>query len=252
MLEELNLDFLYESYLNNSLNRLTFSPNPYNISVVIKDSIIDLIVKTNPSGKLPYHNAIHIASVVTCVQEAAHFYSKTDTPLSDQETVELLLAAVFHDYGYDLNSTSDHENILIAQKAVRDNEAMLKNELGDVFDVEKICSLIEITEYPHTRQPVTLSERILRDADYMMPYLINIPNVSFGTTLFIGLYKELHLKKPKMTLREFVEGVREFYHKVKWHTSWAQQKDSNNYFFKSVNVLLLDLVNKYAKAYVGM
>lgn len=111
---------------------------------LLKDRLSDLFL---------YHNFNHTLSVVNAVKTIA-----AAQPVSEHEMELLLLAAWFHDTGY-VNGCDDHEggSIVIAEK-------FLQERNYNPEDIATIGTLINATR--KTYSPVTVLEKIIRDADY--------------------------------------------------------------------------------------
>lgn len=111
--------------------------------------------------KQPYHNIQHAFTVAINSMRIADTVSM---PRMDRAV--LLVAALYHDYGHSAGELTDDENIRIAVEGVRKH---LTPALGNPF-VDAVVDLIPITEYPYTREPSTLCEQVLRDADLLQHF----------------------------------------------------------------------------------
>lgn len=180
------------------------------------------ITTKNPSHDLPYHNATHIAAVVTLCYEGAHYLNLTYYSLRT-----LLIAASLHDYGHSGGLRTDSENINIAVNKVHSHKE-------DAVRFKEVENIIRCTEFPYVLNPVTDSENIMRDADLMMPYLERETRLR----LFKGLKQET---KFQGSWKEFASKVSKFYSKVTWHTIWGQKRSEVYNFDACVNQLCLDL-----------
>ena len=104
------------------------------------------------SSKYAYHNLRHTLDVVAASKElgAAH-------QLHSKEMELLLLAAWFHDVGYD-QGPSGHE-----ERSGNQAKEFLKNHNFEPSDIETIQKIIMATKMPQT--PKTKLEKVLCDAD---------------------------------------------------------------------------------------
>src|ERR1019366_5684420 len=90
--------------------------------------------------------------IENCYDGAQYYNLPKDT------TRDILLAALFHDFNHSGGKLPDNENI---KNAVSCIQALLTNIHPLVID----C--IECTEYPFVKEPLTIEQRIIRDADLM-------------------------------------------------------------------------------------
>ena len=111
------------------------------------------LYKDTLSHQYTYHNFHHTIRVVNGLDE---LLKKIE--VSDQEAINLKLAAWFHDVGY-TKSCVDHE-----QQGAYIAEAYLKEQGVAVADIQSIQSLILATKLDHV--PTNLLECIIKDADF--------------------------------------------------------------------------------------
>lgn len=115
---------------------------------------------TNPNNnpsQHPYHNSQHCYTVAINAILAADHYR-----LSEKDTVELIIASIFHDWGHSGGTLTEAENIDVAVISYTSASAMFKTYL----DHQSIIRLIRATQYPHI--PVfELKEQIMQDADLL-------------------------------------------------------------------------------------
>lgn len=109
----------------------------------------------------PYHNLQHAFTVAI---NAMRIADSVAMPRMDRAV--LLVAALYHDFGHSAGELTDDENIRIAVEGVRQH---LTPALGSPF-VDAVVDLIPITEYPFTREPESLCEKVLRDADLLQHF----------------------------------------------------------------------------------
>ncbi len=179
----------------------------------------------NTSSKLPYHNDYHVFCMVwNCYLGAMY------EQCSLAETRALILAALFHDFDHSGGRETDDLNVTRAELRFIDavtTTGKLRMQSGQRENLsgEEIAlarSAIQITKYPYDRDPVTIVERIIRDADLMQPYE---PDRELLRRCYRGLQQEVELSKGmKFTDEQFASGMKAFLDSVVWHTSWATER----------------------------
>ncbi|MCC3292357.1 hypothetical protein [Arthrobacter sp. zg-Y1110] len=122
------------------------------------DSVLAAL-DANPSAHLPYHGTPHILVVALAVLELA-----ADEGLSPAQTLQTVLAAVFHDVDY----AGDPDDSVNIERAV----AAAGECLGAFMDVEPVQDLIRATCFPHRQAPRNTMEAVLRDADVAFSSLL--------------------------------------------------------------------------------
>ncbi len=117
------------------------------------ENFVSKLLKDKLSNSYTYHNFNHTFDVVAAVSALA---DSENISSSDKEI--LLIAAWFHDTGY-IKGCSNHEDssIVIA------SDFLLENGKSTDY-IEKVAGLIKATKKEYT--PQTLSEKIIKDADY--------------------------------------------------------------------------------------
>lgn len=178
-------------------------------------ALYDHFLSFNTALQAPYHNHYHAGCmIINCYEGAYH------EGLSEAETRQLLIAAMFHDFDHTAGRQSDAVNVKLAGMAV----SMLPSMgLLSPEDSEVVRSIIEITRYPFDQEPKTPQERIIRDADLMQLYENDGERVR---DQYLGLMREVSVRLEKqLTLREFIEGQGKFFkEQVVWYTEWSQRK----------------------------
>lgn len=116
-------------------------------------------VSQNPSKDLPYHNNQHMFAVALRAVEIWRYQSEK---YLTSELQDLFIAASLHDYGHSGGKLSDSENIAIASKKVRDVVRDLPEKR-----IESIVELVQVTQYPFTKEPSTIEQKCIRDADLL-------------------------------------------------------------------------------------
>lgn len=114
------------------------------------------VFEANPSAELPYHGNEHQLAVALLAYRGAFCYR-----LSQDSKRSLLLAGLFHDYGYELDA-SEEANLASAVGVAKTILDELNPELS-----EHVLSLILDTEFPH-RHPGSMDAALLQDADLLM------------------------------------------------------------------------------------
>ena len=152
-----------------------------------------------------YHNIQHTLDVVTGAQELGDAYR-----LNEKEIELLLIAAWFHDVGYD-KGPIDHED----RSANYANAYLSKQEFSEE-DITVVTSCIMATKMPQT--PKTILDKILCDAD--MSHL--------GKKVYWDrcgrIRQELTLtRNTNMSEQEWVDFELEFISKHEYHTPAAKE-----------------------------
>lgn len=159
---------------------------------------------TNPNNnpsQHPYHNSQHCYTVAINSIVASEYYK-----LSDKDTLELVIASIFHDWGHSGGAFSESENIETAVIAYSSTSAMFQAYL----DHQSIIRLIRATQYPHIPM-FEIKEQIIQDADllqYMHDDALN----------WIEAYN-------KETGKAYsTSDVARFLSEEKFNTKWGQEK----------------------------
>jgi hypothetical protein len=228
-------------FINIKAGRLTLGPDPDSCYQILQmynlEGLMAYIDCFNPSRAAPYHGAFHEAALVSLVYEAARFYG-----FIREETRVLLIAAAMHDFNHSADkAANDSENIEAAIAGLHQAQKHLLASSSPILPNEATDAehLIRITEYPYTTNAQTLVEKIMRDADLMMPYLPT-PAVK---SLFVGLKEEMETCKGKRSFTEFASGVKEFYSNVIWGTEWAVAKAKVNQWDEKLSMIYNLLAN---------
>ena len=117
------------------------------------ENFVSKLLKDKLSNSYTYHNFNHTFDVVAAVSTLA---DSENISSSDKEI--LLIAAWFHDTGY-IKGCSNHEDCSI----VIASDFLLENGKSTDY-IEKVAGLIKATKKEYI--PQTLSEKIIKDADY--------------------------------------------------------------------------------------
>lgn len=127
----------------------------------------------------PYHNVQHCLTVMN------HSLAllATSQAGSTYQAQRLALAALFHDFQHSAGETDDAANV---QRAI----AGMRMELGPYFNPEfldDVSSIIAVTQYPFIREPRTLAEQCIRDADLMQNFELDAPKFRAGLAQEMGM-----------------------------------------------------------------
>jgi len=192
----------------------------------------ELLVSFNTSNNLPYHNFYHAECVFLNCYEGALLSN-----LEEDEIRGLCVAALFHDFNHSGGNLTDDKNITEAIKGLEIAQKYASSaHLGlNKLSLETAINAIKITEYPYVKEPSTVPEQIIRDADLMQIY-----EEDRRTLLkqYLGLKAELELKSYKMTCVDFAGGIKHFYNKIQWNTQWA----INKAYVRSIEAAKADLL----------
>lgn len=179
------------------------------------EQFVSNLLKDKLSASYTYHNFKHTQRVV----KAAKILADAEK-VSDGEKAALVLAAWFHDTGYVLGAQNHEEKSVSIFR-----EFLNENTVADET-VALVESLIRITEM--RREPTTVPEKIIRDADCSHFGKEDFESIS------ASLRKEWEITQQKIyTDREWFLGNLEML--TKWHqyqteyalNSWQPQKEKN-------------------------
>ena len=192
-----------------------------------------LFMEMSTSHDLPYHNLYHTRCMILNCYEGAYHEN-----LTIEDTQGLVAAAIYHDYCHSGGTKPDTENVATALQGLEGAQAYAISKglgLSDrAFCIAK--QAIEITTYPYQREPVTLSQCIIRDADLMQPYE---ETETALVTQYLGLKKEIEVaRNTTFTNQEFAEGMKTWQaNEVIWHTRWANNKAQKRNWQECLNRL---------------
>lgn len=164
------------------------------MQIGISEDYLDAFLE-NPSADLPYHGDQHQLAVASLALRGA---AASDGDRKQRPA--LLIAALFHDYGYSLTA-SEPENIARAISYARKITEQYNPEL-----LGWVEELITETQFPH-RKPRSQSGAIIQDADTLM---ITQPDFS---VFLQGLVDE----QPGFEIDPYFPG------EANLHTLWAKR-----------------------------
>ncbi len=166
------------------------------------DDYLDILLSENPSNNRPYHNLYHILCVVDFCYKIGR-----NCGLTKYELRTLMLAAIFHDFGY--YSKIDAENIKRAIEFfnIYSHESQHTND--------KVIKIIQATQYPYiiSDNELNLSQKVIRDSD-----LLQWTKKNFIEQVILGLSKEMEIPIDK-----FIEGQTKFMLGLKFYTEMGQE-----------------------------
>lgn len=144
--------------------------------------------------KLPYHNEYHTYCVIELCYKGAKYHD-----LDYDSTSDLLIAALFHDFGHSGGHSYDSVNI---QKAKAWFETCANRLMFDQpRRSQKIVKFIGATEYPYKSEACCIEERILRDADLLQ---IIMPD---GQEMILDrLLQEMKILNTELTREDMIKG----------------------------------------------
>lgn len=130
-------------------------------AIRVPETVLDIISLQNPSAYAPYHGYQHLLTVALNCWDGAHY-----TGLDAVSTRDLVLAAVFHDFGHlQQRTVPDSANIEVAvEGAIRHLPKCLPDLAA--AGTEHVLALIRATEFPHI-EAESMAARIIQDADMM-------------------------------------------------------------------------------------
>jgi HD superfamily phosphodiesterase len=150
-------------------------------NINICNNIIQYIKEYNPSSDAPYHNNEHMITVYNFCKDISDSIEHTDT-------LDLLVAALFHDFNHTMGKEKDNVNI---QRAIEAFSDYYDNSLTHT-DVNKntVINIIKITEYPYTieNSELNTNQKIIRDADLLQGAVDN-----WYDFIVVGLSKEMNI-----------------------------------------------------------
>ena len=169
------------------------------------------ILQYNKGGYNPYHSNFHLLDVFTTCMEIANTY---DT-LTEKDRIEIGIAALLHDFNHSGGKFSrDADNITLAIVGLTEfiewNQLDVKAFGVDEFVVEE---LINITEFPHQKEPENLKQKIIRDADMIQCYNRN---------WFLNVITGALMKEKGMNIKDSIEMQIKYIKNIQYYTDHAK------------------------------
>ena len=167
----------------------------------------------------PYHNKYHARCMMLNCFEGALFEKCTTV-----EVRALVVAAMFHDFNHTGGHEPDEANIRLALEGLNlaQHAEMFFTPLTEK-ELELAIRAIRVTQYPFIHEPMTVTEKIIRDADLMQLYEADVPTMR---AQYLGLKAEVEIsRKVTFTQEEYAVGQRAWLDEyVVWYTAWARKK----------------------------
>jgi hypothetical protein len=169
------------------------------------------IIDYNKGAYNPYHSTFHLLDVFTTSMEIANTY---DT-LTEKDRLEIGLAALFHDFNHSGGKYKrDADNITLAIIGLTEffswNDMLVKDMGVDEFVVEE---LINITEFPHQREPETIKQKIIRDSDMIQCYNKN---------WFLNVITGFQQREIGLTIQEGIQNQIKYLKNIQYYTDHAK------------------------------
>jgi predicted metal-dependent HD superfamily phosphohydrolase len=117
------------------------------------EGFVYTLLKDKLSNSFLYHNFNHTSTVVKAVEEIVSFSN-----IDENQKEKLLIAAWFHDVGY-IEGAQNHED-----RSAKIASDFLLEKGFDAAYIESVSKLIKATKMEFI--PTTVSEQIIKDADY--------------------------------------------------------------------------------------
>jgi len=174
---------------------------------LVLKSALSYVILNNSGNTNPYHSFEHTSNVFLYCVEGSEYHN-----VPEKERLNLLLAALFHDFNHSGGEMTDNINISNAKLGV---EAWAKEINDATVDLEQIYSLIDITEFPYKvdSNSLNLQQQILRDSDMGSIFTDN-----WFQTIILGLSSE-----GKIEIEAFIEQQKNFMNSMKPNTPWFQK-----------------------------
>jgi len=158
------------------------------------------VLCNNPSRTAPYHNNAHMEHVWFLAKQLW----ATETigrPTKQESLATLMVASLLHDWGHSAGEKSDVENIQNTRDQVRTILDSLSLNLR--HDIRKdIDAAIFCTQFPFVNPPVTVVEKVLRDADLLYTFVVGDPRL-----VLEDLRREMEvMHKRPIGYREMLDG----------------------------------------------
>ena len=179
------------------------------------DPVVRWILEHNTSQALPYHSFNHALWVM--------FYSHKcyeSLPTRNDFSIDLLLAALFHDFHHSGGLFDDSKNIELAIAGFRQfhaaNSRCKRSECylsPIVYNIHEVEYLIKATEFPYDRTSLTGCAQAIRDADMMQ---------NCNETGFNNLVEIRHKCFKHMGWDEYLEKFVAFFDGIRFYTAYGQ------------------------------
>jgi hypothetical protein len=184
------------------------------------------IVENNKSNAAPYHSLHHMLRVMYHCNEGAEYHK-----LDSLSRINLLVAALFHDFSHTQGKEKDDVNVQIAISGVQ--SWYNSNPLNETnVNIDKVVEIIKATQYPYVipAEDLTIEQAIIRDAD-LMPSL----EVDWINTMIVGLKEEMGVD----SFLRMVEGQQAFHSGIEMCSTWGREVYMRKWekVFKNLEIL---------------
>jgi hypothetical protein len=213
------MDTLIEKLQVNKKYKLDLSVNPLEIIKQEGDVLaraFRYIVDNNISNDAPYHHLNHMLRVMAFCNEGCKYHRIEGKP-----RLNLLVAAIFHDFNHTQGKEDDSVNVEIAKKGIM--EWYRKNALNHSnINIKKVLEIVAATQYPYVieKEDLTLEQSIIRDADLM----IALDHDWMGT-IIIGLATELGVD----SFKKMADGQHKFHSGIEMCSPWGKEVYNNQW-----------------------
>jgi hypothetical protein len=180
-------------------------------------------LRENTGAGLSYHNRFHAAWMISKVTTMSRIYS-----LDILSQKYLMLAAMFHDFKHSGGVDTDAENVGRAMAMFRNAahyhgfENLHRDSPAMEEIIQSVTGLIGVTVYPFEREPTTVSEMIIRDADVMQGM-----TEDFKKIIYVDLFNEILVKMPELTFHQYRLGQEKFLTDVVMYTDLGKETKQN-------------------------
>lgn len=166
------------------------------------------VIMAAPNIHHGYHGLRHMLHVTWVCYQACKYYQSLGQ-MTKREARNLLIAALFHDYGHCGKAGDDAVNIEQALDGLREHIEDVDRDF-----LVKISTIIAATQFPHADLGGTpsLSEQIIRDADISQ---------AFGTT-WIGDIAAGFGSELDKTPVEMLEQQLMFLNRIQFHSDFGK------------------------------
>lgn len=177
--------------------------------------VYSYVMENNPSRALPYHNNFHLESVAKFTILGAEHHN-----LPTQDIIDLVYAALTHDFDHSGSGKDDDANIIRALHGF--GTMALKINAGEFTRTQplspescaNIKKYIRCTRFPYLVDGSTLSiqEQIIRDADILQGL--------FAQDYIMGIVAGI-AKEANIPMKNMLNGQEAFWKGTKFCTEWA-------------------------------
>lgn len=177
-----------------------------------KNDIISLSWKGNHINN-PYHNIKHCIDVYNWCEKILEFEHA-------EMSLDLKFATIFHDYNHSGGYYDDNYNVPEAIRHICTGpiKEAIDNAGASAANIVKLISVTKFIDGVFPAIPETLEEMAIRDADLMTSFL----PLKESVIAINGLYNEIKVKNPDLTIDKFWEGNEKFMNNAVFYTKYGQ------------------------------